>query len=151
MAEVHVLPAGDADREWCAQLMAGSEPWITLGRGIEQCRAVCRHPEYELFVAQAQGRCQGFLLLHPRGAMGSPYVASIAVRPEARGKGLGTRLLRFVEDRYRGRARHIFLCVSSFNPRARQLYERLGYETVGELKDYIIEGASEVLMHKWLR
>lgn len=150
MSRVRVLPAEDADREWCAQLMAGSEPWITLRRGLEQCRAVCRRPEYELFVAQAGGRPQGFVLLHPRGAMGSPYVASIAVAPEARGQGLGTRLLRFAEEHYRG-ARHIFLCVSSFNPQARKLYARLGYEVVGELKDYVMEGASEILMHKWLR
>jgi len=38
--------------------------------------------------------------------------------------------------------------VSSFNPRARALYERLGYEMIGELKDYLIEGASELLMRK---
>ena len=151
MSEMRILPGSEADREWCARLMAASEPWITLGRGLEACRAVCGLPGYELFVAHDEGRPQGFVLLHPRGAMGSPYVASVAVAPESRGKGLGARLLGFVEDRYRGRARHIFLLVSSFNPRARKLYERLGYTAVAELKDYVIEGASEILMHKWLR
>lgn len=43
-----------------------------------------------------------------------------------------------------------FLCVSSFNPRARALYERLGYELIGELKDFVIDGASELLMRKRL-
>lgn len=130
--------------------MASSEPWITLGRGLQQCRAACQRPEYELFVARYSGRPQGFVLLHPRGAMGSPYVASIAVAPEARGQGLGAGLLSFAEERYRNRARHIFLCVSAFNHRARKLYERLGYQAVGELPDYIIPGAAEILMHKWL-
>jgi ribosomal protein S18 acetylase RimI-like enzyme len=41
--------------------------------------------------------------------------------------------------------------VSSFNVRARRLYERRGYEAVAELEDYVIDGASEILMHKWLR
>lgn len=151
MTELSITPAADADREWCAQLMASTDPWITLGRSLEHCRRVCSYPDYELFVARAEGRPQGFILLHPRGAMSSPYVATIAMAPEARGKGLGTRLMAFAEERYRGRARHIFLCVSSFNTRARQLYERLGYQVVAELKDYVIEGASELLMHKWLR
>jgi hypothetical protein len=30
------------------------------------------------------------------------------------------------------------------------LYERRGYSMVGELKDYIIAGASEILLHKRL-
>lgn len=131
--------------------MAASEPWVTLGRTVETCSAICSHPQHELFVARAEGRPLGFILLHPAGAMGSPYVRSVAVAPEARGKGLGTRLMAFAEERYQGQARHIFLCVSSFNPRARQLYERLGYQVVGELKDYILRGASELLLHKWLR
>ena len=66
-----------------------------------------------------------------------------------RGTGVGSALLIHAEQ-YFPEARHIFLCVSSFNARARQLYERRGYTAVGELKDYVIEGASEILMHKRL-
>jgi ribosomal protein S18 acetylase RimI-like enzyme len=40
------------------------------------------------------------------------------------------------------------MCVSSFNERAQELYERLGYKAVGELKDYIISGHSEILFRK---
>jgi ribosomal protein S18 acetylase RimI-like enzyme len=48
------------------------------------------------------------------------------------------------------KARYIFLCVSSFNPRARTLYERHGYRLIGELLDYVIDGASELLLAKRL-
>jgi [ribosomal protein S18]-alanine N-acetyltransferase len=131
--------------------MAASEPWIRLGRGLEACRAACRRPGQELLVARdGAGPC-GFVLVHPRGVAGSPYVASIAVAAERRGEGVGRRLLGFVEDRFRPEARHIFLCVSSFNARARRFYEREGYTAVGEFADYVVDGASEILMHKWLR
>jgi ribosomal protein S18 acetylase RimI-like enzyme len=53
------------------------------------------------------------------------------------------------EGRFPG-AKHMFLCVSSFNGRARRFYERRGYSQVGEFPDYIVEGASEILMHKRL-
>jgi ribosomal protein S18 acetylase RimI-like enzyme len=142
--------ANDDDCEWAAQLMASSEPWLTLGRGIEPCRAACRQSESELFVAQrSAGRC-GFIRLQRRGVAGSPYVATIGVAVDQRGHGVGTALLRFAEDRYRPDHRHIFLCVSSFNTRAQALYQRLGYQQVGELNDYVIDGASELLMHKRL-
>ncbi len=139
------------EREWCASLMAGSDPWRTLGRTIELCRPVCHDPEYQLYVAHLEDKPCGFILLHHRGVASSPYVASIATDESFRGKGIGSRLLTFAEDLFRPNARHIFLCVSSFNDRARKLYERVGYEVVGELKDYVIDGASEILMHKWLR
>jgi RimJ/RimL family protein N-acetyltransferase len=38
--------------------------------------------------------------------------------------------------------------VSSFNPRARALYRRLGYVRVGDLKDYIVPGHSETIFRK---
>lgn len=148
---IEIGPASASEREWAARLMAGSEPWTTLGRNLEACRETCQRPGYLLLVAREADRACGFILLHPRGALGSPYVASIAVAQAERGKAIGTRLLDFAESRFRPEARHMFLCVSSFNVRARRLYERRGYEAVADLEDYVIDGASEILMHKWLR
>jgi ribosomal protein S18 acetylase RimI-like enzyme len=148
---VEIGPAGESEREWAARLMAGSEPWLALGRGVESCRAVLSRPGYLLLVAREQAAPLGFILLHPWGVAGSPYVASVAVADARRGEGIGRRLIEFAEARFRPEARHMFLCVSSFNERARRLYERQGYQAIGELEDYVIDGASEVLMHKWLR
>jgi len=58
-------------------------------------------------------------------------------------------MLAFAERQAAGR-RFIFLCVSSFNLRAQALYRRLGYEQVGELPGYIVEGHSELLFWKKL-
>jgi ribosomal protein S18 acetylase RimI-like enzyme len=146
-----VEPAAFDDREWAAALMAGSEPWITLGRTLEGCRAVCHHPEHLVFVARRGDRRVAFLILHRRGVVGSPYLATICVEAGARSQGVGRALLQWTEDFFRPQARHLFLCVSSFNPRARALYERAGFSKVGELPDYFIEGASEILMYKRLR
>ncbi|MBI3678832.1 MAG: GNAT family N-acetyltransferase [Acidobacteria bacterium] len=129
--------------------MAASDPWRTLGRGHEDCLARVEHPEYTLLLARREGRPLGFVLLHPRGVAGSPYIAAIAVDEDARGQGIGRLLLERAENWW-PEARHIFLCVSSFNDGARLLYQRCGYQVVGELIDYVIEGASEILMHKRL-
>ena len=148
---MRIGPARKTEREWAARLMAGSQPWIRLGRGLAACRRVCRRGDQELFVARDRAGPCGFVLVHPRGVAGSPYVASIAVAASRRGEGIGRRLLGFVERRYRRNGRHLFLCVSSFNVAARRFYERAGYEAVGDFPDYVVDGASEVLMHKWLR
>ena len=140
--------ATEAEREWCARLMAGSEPWITLGRDLGQCRSACVRADLQLLVAHEEGVPCGFVLLHPRGVAGSPYIASIAVDPRWRGTGVGSRMLEYVEGLVQ--SRWIFLCVSSFNVAARRLYERHGYRQVGEFADYVIDGASEILMRKRL-
>lgn len=151
MVAIDIRPGTESEREWCAQLMAGSEPWITLRRGLEQSRRRLSDPEYLLYVAHVQGQPSGFILLQRHGVAGSPYVASIATAAEFRSQGIGSALLTFSEDLFREQSKHIFLCVSSFNSRAKELYERHGYTVVGEFKDYVIAGASEILMHKWLR
>ncbi len=147
------LEIGEATQEekvWSARLMASAEPWITLRRDFDACRAVALDPAYLTLVARRHGAPVGFVRIHPRGVAGSPYIASIAVAPEARSEGVGTALLDAAEKLY-PMARYIFLCVSSFNPRARALYERHGYTLIGELPDFVIDGASEHLMARRLR
>lgn len=151
MSCVHIGPAIREDYEWCARLMAANDPWITLQRDLEGCRTVLTRPGTELFTARDHATIDllGFVLLAPYGLAGSPYVSSIAVSPEAQGRGLGSQLMAFAEQRYQDR-KHLFLLVSSFNPRAQQFYRRHGYEFIGELKDYIVAGYSELIFHKHL-
>ena len=129
--------------------MASSDPWLTLGRSLDDCLDRCHRPEFVILVARRGGERCGFVRLHPTGLAGSPYIASIATSAAVRGQGVGSALIDAAE-RWFPEARHIFLCVSSFNTRARRLYERRGYRQVGEFQDYVIAGASEILMHKRL-
>ena len=131
----------------CAQMMAASEPWITLERGYDESLAIVSDRSREVYVALHGGRVLGFLILNMAGAFVG-YVQTICVAPEERSRGIGRRLLRLAEERVFRESPNVFLCVSSFNPRAKVLYEKLGYEMVGELKDYIVKGHSEHLLRK---
>lgn len=146
---IHVEQAQEADIEWCAQLMAGSEPWVTLRQDLKACRDKLQRPTSELFIAREGGERRGFILLFPHGLAGSPYISSVGVEAAARGRGVGTRLVEFAEQHYAWR-RHIFLCVSSFNQRAQALYRRMGYAQVAEFPDYVVKGHSELLFYKKL-
>jgi ribosomal protein S18 acetylase RimI-like enzyme len=144
-----IAPAVPGDAEWCAALMAASEPWITLGRDLAGSRDALARPGTDLFVARDRGERAGFVLVAPYGFAASPYLASIAVAAERRGRGVGAELLRFVERHFGARG-HLFLLVSSFNDAAQRLYHRHGYNRVGELPDYVVVGASEIILHKRL-
>ncbi len=61
-------------------------------------------------------------------APGTWYVNVLAVRPQYRGHGLGTRLLWLAEEKARSlRKRGLSVIVSDSNGGARRLYERCGY------------------------
>jgi ribosomal protein S18 acetylase RimI-like enzyme len=142
--------AGDEEARVCAEIMATSEPWITLGRTTEQAlRILADRDVQEVYVAVHEGDVVGFLILVLKGAF-IGYIRTVAVHADWRSRGLGRRLIWFAEERIFRESPNVFLCVSSFNPRARALYERLGYKTVGELHDYIVRGHSEWLMRKSL-
>jgi ribosomal protein S18 acetylase RimI-like enzyme len=136
-----------SDAEACARLMAGSEPWTTLGRSYEASLRIVQDPTREVYVARDDNGLAGFLILCMTGAFVG-YIQTVLVRPDRRGRGLGSHLLRFAEGRILRDSPNIFMCVSSFNNDARRLYRRLGYQVVGELTDYIVRGHSEILLRK---
>ena len=98
-------------------------------------------------MAHVKDEVVGFIVLIMSGALVG-YIQTAGVMPEWRNKGIGTELVKYAEDMIFSRAPNAFMCVSSFNRRAQELYKRLGYETIGELKDYVVPGHSEVLLRK---
>jgi ribosomal protein S18 acetylase RimI-like enzyme len=136
-----------SDTEACARLMAGSEPWLTLGRTYEASLGIIQDPTREVYVIREEGSIGGFLIICMMGAF-IGYIQTICIHPDRRAQGLGSRLVAFAEQRILSEVPNVFMCVSSFNHDARRLYERLGYQTVGELTDYIVAGYSEILLRK---
>ena len=76
------------------------------------------------------------------------YLELLAVAADARGRGLGARLLAHVEDTVFARARNLFVCVSDFNRPARRFYRSRGYLRAGRLDDLLIAGSAEILLRK---
>src|SRR5262245_64462718 len=116
--------------------MAASEPWLTLGRDVAASLETLGDEAKEVYVAVAEHVDDplGFVILDMRGAFAG-YIQSVAVREDWRGRGLGSALIAHAEQRVFRDSPHVFICVSSFNGRARALYERLGYEVIGELRE----------------
>lgn len=64
-------------------------------------------------------------------------IVDIALMPEHRGGGLGTRLLRDLLAEGEASGRKVSIHVEIFNP-ARRLYERLGFVQAGERGVYLL-------------
>lgn len=146
--ELDIRPArGAAEIEACARMTAGSEPWLSLGYDVEAARRALCAPERELHVAAVEGEAAGYVLLNLTGPFAG-YIQSICVAPALRSRGVGRRLVQYAEARVFADHSNLFICVSDVNDGARRFYERLGYEAVGELKDYLVRGHAELLLRK---
>jgi [ribosomal protein S18]-alanine N-acetyltransferase len=135
------------EAEVCARMMADSEPWMTLRRDYDASLKMLTDPSREVYLAIVNSQTVGFTVLMMEGAFVG-YVQSVCVAPEWRDQGIGSQLVSFAEKRIFSEIPNVFICVSSFNKGALQLYERLGYKVIGELKDYIVSGHSEILLRK---
>lgn len=145
---IHIKRLENAQEiETCAGMMASSEPWITLGRDYEASVKTLSIPSKEVYLAMIREQIAGFTILNMQGGFVG-YLQTLCVAPEWRNKGIGSQLMEFAEQRIFKETPNVFICVSSFNPRALKLYKRLGYEEIGELKDYIVPGHSEILLRK---
>ena len=143
---IRQLQGADEAHE-CAELMTSSEPWVTLRRNYADSIAMLNDPVREVYVGVVEDEIVGFMILRMDGAFVG-YIQTVAVMPPWRGRGIGTELIQYAEARIFRETPNVFINASSFNPGAQRLYERLGYEVVGELRDYIVAGHSEVLLRK---
>jgi ribosomal protein S18 acetylase RimI-like enzyme len=97
------------------------------------------HPE-NVLVAELDGAIAGWgKMEHPTPLPSSDHVwhvTGLAVDPAREGRGVGRALMEALIDEARARGgRRMTLRVFAPNERARRLYERLGFEVEGVLRD----------------
>ena len=135
------------DLQWCAHQMATNEPWITLQRNYDHSIKLLEDPLSEVYLLRNGEERLGFIMIKLKGAF-TGYIQTIVIISTARGKGIGEAAIRYVEALIFQVSPNVFICASSFNSGALNLYQRMGYEVIGEIRDYIIKGHNEVFMRK---
>ena len=78
--------------EICAQVMANSEPWITLGRDYKASIETLSVPSKEVYLAMVKEEIAGFTILNMQGGF-IGYVQTLCVASEWRNKGIGSQLM----------------------------------------------------------
>jgi len=135
------------DFDICAMMMSKTDPWITLEMNYDQCLRAFDGDGKEIYVICNGKDIAGFVILQVCGTF-SGYIQTICISEDQRGKGLGTKLLKFCEKRILKFSPNVFICVSSFNKGAIKLYYEFGFKLVGELDNFVKKGFTELLLRK---
>lgn len=140
--EITIIPASEGDTPILAQQMSRSE------REYQNYLWLQKEGKATCLVAWEDKTPVGHLLIRWDGSLeiprivnripmaakfaGYPSFESIEVRLDRRGRGIGTALIRHAEQLARQRGfEQAVIEVDIDNPRARALYERLGYAESG--------------------
>jgi len=164
---VRAADAADASALVALASAVGAEPegwlladsqWRSVGDERRYIRALRRHPDAALFVAELDGAIVGRLSLSRDPHPSSSHVADLGVMVAAahRRRGVGTALMRAAETwARRARVSKLELHVFPYNTPAIALYEKLGYEHEGHRRRHYRrpDGSfvDAVLMAKLLR
>lgn len=134
----------------CIEILQASELGKAYFSDRQKAKAMLEYAleKKELYVAlNEQDKCVGFVYCMPNGVFGSyPYLHIISVKEDCRSKGIGSQLMSYFEEKYP--SDKYFLTVDDFNVDAKKLYERLGYQCVGQLPDFYKKGVDCYLMMK---
>ena len=93
------------------------------------------------FLAAESERIDGYIVFSPDG-----HIISMAVTPERRRHGIGTRLINESAQHCPGKTLRLEVRVSNLG--AQRFYERLGFVSVGEAKGYYQDGEDGVVMER---
>jgi ribosomal protein S18 acetylase RimI-like enzyme len=105
----------------------------------------------ELLIATLKGEPAGYALVFYRSGSDIARLYSIASAPEARGAGIGSKLLSACERRARGCGRgRMRLEVRADNTPAISLYRSRGYRDFGRYEAYYEDGGPALRMEKRL-
>ncbi|MCD8356217.1 MAG: GNAT family N-acetyltransferase [Clostridia bacterium] len=134
--ETYIMPL--VKQFYSCEAVDHAVPMAVLQQTFRQ--AVSDNPLLEGFVLQEDGKNVGYAYItHMYASEAGPciMIEELMIEPLARGKGLGNAFFEWLFDAYPDTAR-FRLEVTPTNSRARALYERLGFVSLGY--DQMIRG-----------
>lgn len=107
---------------------------------------VLTYPGVVRLKAVTEAQMVGFIAGDVRRSEGVAWIATLAVLPDFRRRGIGAALLQACETQIP--LNRIRLCVRPSNNGAIELYSRFGYTRIGEWAKYYQDGEPALVMEK---
>ncbi len=150
--EVRVRPASKGDIGRMARVLADLPLFSSYGLDREtlaQRWTSGRTRGDGLFVAEAEGELLGICWFLQTGTFATAaYLRTLAVVPDAQGRGIGAALLAAFEAATRDASGGWFLLASDSNEGAHRFYQRHGYAEVGRLPGFARPAITERIFWK---
>jgi ribosomal protein S18 acetylase RimI-like enzyme len=132
-----------------AEWIASMEPWLSLGyqrAGLARYLRRAARAE-QVMVAEDKGHVLGIVVCLPDFLLGR-FIALLAVRPGAHGRGIGRALVLRIEQATFKTRRWLYVSSDSANQPAARFYRKLGFSRIARLPGLIHDEKTEILWRK---
>jgi ribosomal protein S18 acetylase RimI-like enzyme len=127
------------------------EPWRSLGyqaASLGRWLARSARAGRVLTAVEAPGQASlAIVVVQPEVLLGD-FIALLAVRPEAEGRGIGRALVEQIARRTFARRRWLYVSSDATNRPAAGFYRQLGFARVARLPDLVRAGRTEILWRR---
>ena len=132
-----------------AEWIVAMEPWLSLGyQRANLARYLRRMARVDqVRAAEEDGHVLGVVVFQPDFLLGR-FIALLAVRPEAAGKGIGRALVARIETETFKTRRWLYVSSDGANQSAARFYKKLGFTRIARLPGLIREERTEILWRK---
>lgn len=146
---MRILRASPSEAKRQAPWIASMEPWLSLGYESGPLgRYLARKARAsEVLVAVEQTKVLGISVCQPDFLLGH-FIALLAVRPDAAGKGVGRALVARIERNTFAKRRWLYVSSDGQNRSAAGFYRKLGFSRLARIPDLISHGQTEILWRK---
>ncbi|WP_159638022.1 ribosomal protein S18-alanine N-acetyltransferase [Erysipelothrix anatis] len=131
-----------------AQIVGIDEKALNNHWSLQTYHDAINNDNYWFFISEEKALINGFVIVLNLDT--EAEILQIAVLPQQQRQGIGTLLLRRIEQemQYRG---SMFLEVASNNVSARALYSNLGFEDIAVRHNYYDDGTAAHILRKDLK
>jgi ribosomal protein S18 acetylase RimI-like enzyme len=138
--ESHLRRASDSDKPFlyalhCATMREPIDKTWGWDESWQRNDFESRFDDCDVSIIEAAGKDAGSLWIESVPDL--IYIANIQILPELQGRGIGTSVLRGLLRDAAARRLPVELSVLKVNPRARRLYERLGFGVIDQRDPFI--------------
>ena len=137
-------PADVATARRQASWIAAIDPWLSLGYSAAALARWLGRSARAGQVLVTGDPPQAIIVVQPDVLLGN-FIALLAVRPEASGKGLGRALIDQVARMTWKKRRWLYVSSDVANRPAAAFYKRVGFERIARIPDLVRQGRVEIL------
>jgi len=134
-----------------SESLSTMDPWLTLGYSSKDLLNILRRADNALsrYLVLMSEELAGVVCVRYPWLRG-PYLELLAVFSPYQNNGIGSQIMKWIEEQALLKSSNVWVLVSSFNGRARKFYLNKGFSEIATVPDLVKTGYDEILLRKTL-
>lgn len=132
------------DVKWCTKI--NEAIWGSEWKDPEYHKE--RAKNGELIIALEKGKVVGYVAFRKGFWENNYFIEEMAVEPKSQGKGIGSALIKKIEEICSAENSRLFSSADSGNTTSLKFHEKMGFTEAGFIKDMFKEGKKEIIFTK---